>query len=834
MPKAEVEITFSGRLIRKIYDSPDFKVYAMQVDKNLYPYVKFNKYGNVSINGDMGDLLFDADYEVTAVHTMGKYGSCYKVKNIRREIFDSEADTKRFLYEILTANQAEVMFENYPDIVQRVREDRLDDIDLNKLKGIKEKTFEVIKRKIEENYVLSDFVVQFKGFFSFAMIKKLYNKYLSVNAVMTKLQNNPYKCLCGISGVGFKSADKLLLQIENESKKLIVKGEPPIIDFKEELITSKQRCLACIMFILNENENDGNTKLNIADLKTKFSSLAKECEPVFDEVIKNSKPIYYNPDKVEAALQHTYDNEKYIADTMLNAINSEQITWEFDVDKYKTINGTTISDEQLSALKNVCCHTISILNGPAGVGKTFTTKAIIKMLHDNNKSFMLMTPTGKSSKVLQVNSGEKSSTIHRGLGYSVTGNFYYQGHKVAPSEQYDYYSRFDYNLYSKIPYNIVVIDEFSMVDVSLFRCVVEAIDFSKTKLLLIGDNAQLCSVGCGNLLHDFMQSKIIPTVTLSKVFRYSDGGLMKVATDVRLCEDYFDKPLNKGMTFWGTNKDYGFVNTKDTVIVGQCVELYKQLLKQYEVEDLQVLTAMNKGECGVIEMNNKLQRVANSNYGSQVNIKYGDTVYYVGDLVIQIKNNYRAPIAEEYWTLNERLYYERNNEAPTAFVANGESGVIESIVDNNVIINFDNVHVKYNKSELNLINLGYAITVHKSQGDSIKIVILCTPNAHINMLNSNLLYVGLTRMRERCFHLGSKAVVEKAIRKKANLSRDTFMQELLLGLQHENQKKEEVKNNEKVSVINETENRHDEPEEIDTNAEVEIGLNVDVDEYLFG
>jgi hypothetical protein len=89
-------------------------------------------------------------------------------------------------------------------------------------------------------------------------------------------------------------------------------------------------------------------------------------------------------------------------------------------------------------------------------------------------------------------------------------------------------------------------------------------------------------------------------------------------------------------------------------------------------------------------------------------------------------------------------------------------------------------------------------------------------------------------MRERCFHLGSKAVVEKAIRKKANLSRDTFMQELLLGLQHENQKKEEVKNNEKVSVINETENRHNEPEETDMNTEVEIGLNVDVDKYLFG
>lgn len=777
MSKTEVEVTFTGQLVKKIFDAPDFKIYAMEVDSELYPYVKFNKFRNVSINGDIGDLLFDADYEVTGVLSTGRYGYCYKVKNIRREILDSEEDTRRFLHEILTHSQAEVLFEHYPDIVQRVKENRLDDIDLNKLKGIKEKTFAVIKSKIEENYVLSDFVVQFKGFFSFAMIKKLYNRYQSVSAVLEKLKKNPYKCLCGVSGVGFKKADKMLIQIEEESKKLCKQGQPPIIEFEYELKPSKERCLACIMFTLQENENNGHTKTNLANLRKEVLSITPECEPVFDEAIKD-RNIYYDDNKVEIALKKTHTTECNIAKIILEAVNGKQIVWDYDVEKYRKINDISISDDQLKALTNVCNNTISILNGPAGVGKTFTTKAIINMLKDNMRSFKLMTPTGKSSKVLAVNSGEQASTIHRGLSYNVVGNYYYKG-EPSFSNMYDYFSQFDYNKYNKLNEDIVVVDEFSMVDVFLFEKLIDAIDFTKTKLLIIGDNAQLCSVGCGNLLHDFMQSGVISTVTLNKVFRYSDGGLMKVATDVRMCKDYFTFPIEKGMNYFGSNKDYGFVNTNGTAIVPQCVQLYKQLLNKYTIEDIQVLSAMNVGECGTIELNKYLQKIANPHYGSNNCITYGNTVYYVGDLVIQIKNNYRAKIAKEYWNREDVLYFDKTGNEPMAFVANGESGIVESIVDKCAIINFDGIRVKYSKENLSLINLGYAISVHKSQGDSIRVVILVTPSSHSYMLNSNLLYVGLTRMRERCFHLGSKSTIEAAIHKKANLQRNTFMQDLL-------------------------------------------------------
>ena len=125
--------------------------------------------------------------------------------------------------------------------------------------------------------------------------------------------------------------------------------------------------------------------------------------------------------------------------------------------------------------------------------------------------------------------------------------------------------------------DVLIVDEFSMVDLRLFKHIIDAIDFKRTKLLMIGDNAQLPSVSCGNLLHDFMQSKMIPTVTLTKVFRYGEGGLMKVATDVRQCKQYLNN-INQQCTYFGDNKDYAFINVGSSTIVKNLIALYQKLL----------------------------------------------------------------------------------------------------------------------------------------------------------------------------------------------------------------------------------------------------------------
>lgn len=745
----EKVVEFKGRIIRQIYNGGDYKIYAVDVNRELYPNIKFTKYGNATIRGEIHELGTGIEYEIKAVEENTKSGYGYKVLNIRRNKPQSATDMYVFLQEILTVNQAQTLYEVYPDIVERVMNNNLDDIDLNKLHGIKEYTFEIIKDKIVENFCLAEMVVEFQGLFTLTMLKRLYEKYTSITMIKKKLREDPYKCLCGLARVGFSTADSLLLELEKLSNENVKSGKAAIIEFNEDLRTSKHRCLSCMLYLLEKNEEEGHTLINITDLRNQCIKMVPACAHHFVDCMKHES-IFYDKNCMIASLRSTYDTEEYIADNIINGLANMKNVWDFDCSKYRFINGGELSDEQVKITENICRYNICILNGAGGTGKSFSTKAVIQMLNDNNKSVRLFSPTGKAAKVLSEYTGRKATTIHRGLGY------------IPPNT-------WCYDKENKLDCDVLIIDEFSMADIFLFKHVIDAVDFNRTKLLLVGDNAQLPSVSCGNLLHDFMESRIIPTVTLTKVFRYGEGGLMKVATDVRFCKKYLENIIDR-FTYFGKNKDYAFINVGSNIIIKNTVALYKKLLESgYKVEDIQVLTAYKKGDCGQIAINNHLQKVANPNYGSVDCMKIGETVYFKGDLVIQNVNNYHAKLfIDNDWC-----------EEDDTFIANGETGIVEDVFQNYVIINFDGIKVKYQRNDMQTIGLGYCITIHKSQGSSIKVVILLTPQAHTYMLNSNLIYVGLTRMREKCFHFGNVDTVNQAVKKKANLVRNTSMQNLL-------------------------------------------------------
>jgi len=743
----EKQYKFKGVVIRCTYNTPDYKIYAMEVSKRDYPDIKQNKYNNVSILGELSDLTLGVEYEITAEEQTNKYGTSYKVINIRRDIPTTAEGTYLFLSEILTESQAKVLVEHYPDIIQKVKDNDLADIDLSKLKGIGVKTFERIKDRIITNYCLMELVIEFKNVLSMNVIKRIYDEYSSIEKLKEKLKVEPYTTLTRVSRIGFKTADSIVLQLQKEN----------IIDFGYDVKTSPDRCLSCMLYLLEENENEGHTKMNLADLRQQCLKIVPSCAEHFVDVIKDDN-IYYNKDNMEVSLRKTYETEKYIADTILSNLHNNNI-WDFDVQKYRAVGEFELSDEQIQILDVVCKNNIAILNGFAGAGKTASTQGIINMLKDNNKSFRLFSPTGRAAKVLHENTNEPASTIHRGLGY------------VPPY-------LWTYNENQKLHTDIVIVDEFSMVDIWLFEKLLDAIDFNCTKLLLIGDNAQLPSVSCGNLLHDFMEANIIPTVTLNKIFRYSSGGLMRVATDTRCCKSYLDNNMKNKATTFGDNEDYMFIDLASELITKNAVALYKKLLDNgSSIEDIQVLTAKNVGECGSVELNNMIQKVANPNYGSEVNMKIGDTTYYEGDLILQCVNNYKAELDIRH--LNDDEKFSFGLEEPTAFVANGETGIIKEIYNTYIIADFNGVYVKYYRNDMNMVKLGYAISIHKSQGGGFKTVILCTPQSHIFMLNSNLLYVGLTRMKQKLYHLGSLQSVNQAVKKKANLTRHTFMQNLL-------------------------------------------------------
>ena len=748
-------VEFKGRVIRQIYASEDYRVYALDVDKDIYPDIKQTKYQTVAISGEIHELGTGIEYEVKAREEMSRNGYGYKVINIKRNKPQSVEDMYVFLQEILMPSQAKVLYTEYPDIVERVMNDNVADVDLSRLHGIKEYTFNVIKSKIVENFGLAELVVEFQGLISLPMLKRLSDKYTSLKMIRKKFREDPYKCLCGLARVGFQTADAILLELEKTSKAnvakgkdAVAKGKDAIVEFGEDLKSSKMRCLACMIYLLEKNEEDGHTVMSISELRKQCLKMTPACCNYFVDCIKHES-IVYNKDKLIVALKRTYETEQYIAKELIEGLFKVNNEWDFDCSKYASVDGFELTEEQINTMGKLNKHNVCILNGAGGTGKTSSTQAVINMLADNMKSFVLFSPTGKAAKVLSEYTKREATTIHRGLGYMPPSNWNYDK---------------EYKLYC----DVVVIDEFSMADIFLFKHVVDAIDFTKTKLLLIGDNAQLPSVACGNLLHDFMESGIIPTVTLSKVFRYGEGGLMKVATDVRLTKPYLID-IKEQFTHFGDNKDYAFVNMGDSSIVRSTVGLYQKLLaKSNTVENIQVLTAYKKGEYGTIKINNEIQKVANPNYGSPDCMKIGDTVYFKGDIIIQNVNNYHAML-EDPW----------NEDVDETFIANGETGKIVNIYTSYVTVDFEGMVVRYYRSDMQQVGLGYCITIHKSQGSSIENVILVTPQSHKYMFNSNLLYVGLTRMRKQCFHLGNVDTVNIAVKKKANLTRNTSMQWLI-------------------------------------------------------
>ena len=493
---------FKGRVIKSIYKSDSFSVYAMNVDKFQYPDIKQNKYGNVGISGELHDLITDVEYEVEAMESDSKYGISYKVIKIKRDEPTSVEETYSFLKEILTENQAHTLVTQYPNIIAIVKENRLNEIDISNLKGIGEKSLEKIKNKIIENFYLMDLVTEFGNILSLSMLKKIYDKYSSVEKLKEKLRTEPYTSLTRISGIGFKKADDIVLSLQKEK----------VIDFEcKDIRTSPDRCLSCMLYLLEENENNGNTRMSLPELRLQCLKIVPECADHFVNVVKD-EAIYYSKETMDVALKKTYEDEKYIADEMKYGLSVNRV-WDFDWKQYQTKGEYDLSDEQIELLHAVCENNIVILTGGAGMGKSASTKMLIQMLEDNEKSYVLAAPTGKSAKVLKDFSKTDAKTIHRALLFN-------------PS------TGWGYNKNYKIDCDVLLIDELSMVSVELMTHVIDAIDFNKTKLVMIGDHNQLPSVQCGNLLFDFLASKIIPVVRLTKVFRYGSGGILTAATDI--------------------------------------------------------------------------------------------------------------------------------------------------------------------------------------------------------------------------------------------------------------------------------------------------------------
>ncbi|MCK9330958.1 MAG: AAA family ATPase, partial [Candidatus Cloacimonetes bacterium] len=725
------------------FNTENFKIYAVDVDEIKYQGLKKNKYGNISILGNTHDLGLGVEYHVKAEEQKSKngYGYQYQIISIKRDRPTNERTTQMFLSEILTPDQVKTIMESYPDIIDRVINNRIDDIDLSKLFNIGQYRFNVIKRKIEENFVFAELIEMFQGLIDMNTIKKLYDKYPSTLRVKQEIQNEPYHCLCSLSKIGFKTADNIIIQLDKESKIQKKKGETPSIYFDFDIKTSIQRATASIEYLLEQNENDGHTRISIVELRKLFDKLTPECSDKFVKAIKNYTDFYVDKESKTVSFLETYNTELYIAQKLIEGLKIDNKWEEIDIEEFKKIGDDELTDEQFSAIKMFYENNISMLIGGGGVGKSFTTQSVILLMKKLKKSFTLFAPTGRASKVLSGYTKEDASTIHRGLYFNPSAD-----------------PQWGFNEYNKLPYDIIIVDEMSMTDIFLMKKLIEAIDFSRTKLLFIGDDFQIPSVGAGNVLYDLINSNIIPITSLTKVFRFGIGGISTISTKTRYGESWIESK-NK-INIFGEDKGYIFMPMQQNQIISTVKNLYTKLMNNnISPEDILVLSSYNIGDYGTEKINQMLQQVANKNYGSDLKFKCSNSTYYLDDIVIQTKNNYKAIV------YNSDSYNPFNDEIPKqTFISNGDIGKVILIDKYFMVVQFDNEKIVYDRDTALNLKLAYSISLYKAQGGSAKNIILITPKAHTYMLNANLIYVGQTRAEERCYHLGEPETINRALK----------------------------------------------------------------------
>jgi len=391
-------------------------------------------------------------------------------------------------------------------------------------------------------------------------------------------------------------------------------------------------------------------------------------------------------------------------------------------------------------------------------GKTTIIKALIDIYKLNGKKVVLCAPTGRAAKRMSEQSGEEAKTIHRLLDIG----------KIEDNKL----ENIDID-FTPIDADVIVIDEMSMVDVFLMNYITKAI-YMGTKLVLVGDSNQLPAVGPGSVLRDLIESEKVPTTNLDKIFRQAaQSKIVLNAHNVNKGERFITKEESAEQN---TKDDFFFIKAKmQERILLELVSLTTGRLQNFGnydfFQNMQVLTPTKKGMLGTKELNRILQEEINKEADFKNEKKYGDVIFREGDRVMQIKNNY-----DIFWDKEIDGRYENSTG-----VFNGEIGRIERIdlSDKQMKVVFDDgKNVWYQFSELDQLELAYAITIHKSQGSEFDVVIIVIPQAAPMLLTRNLLYTAITRAKKLLIVLGEEKLVEFMIQNIDSRQRNT-------GLKHQ-------------------------------------------------
>jgi len=549
-------------------------------------------------------------------------------------------------------------------------------------------------------------------------------RHYGVSAVQ-RLRANPYDLAYDIHGIGFRTADEVALKL----------------GFAED---APQRLEAGVEYCLRQTADGAGHMFLPRPVLAEEAAKLLGChdleliEEQIDALVERKRLVTEPlPEKgvAEAVfLSYFYRTEREIASRMrglldhVSRIDPDKISKA--VAREEERQSLTLSQEQREAVESACGHKVSIITGGPGTGKTTITRVVVRALKALGLKISLAAPTGRAAKRLAEATGFTATTLHRLLRYQpATG--------------------FEFNEEKKLSADVMVVDEVSMLDCGLCLSLLRALPMT-CRLVFVGDENQLPSVGAGNVLGDMIESGVIPAVRLTHIYRQARESMIVVNAH-RINEGEF--PLGsphappKADFFWVEKED---LRELQTLILRMVCERIPEAYGLDPMSDVQVLTPMHKGEVGTIALNSLLQERLNA--GGRELVR-GQRAYRIGDRILQLRNNYDKE------------------------VFNGDLGRILDFDAKDEILKaeFDGREVEYGFDELDEIGLAYAISVHKSQGSEYPAVVMPVVSQHYMLLQKNLIYTGLTRARKLAVLMGSRRAMHMGLGNERGRQRHTSL-----------------------------------------------------------
>lgn len=678
--------------------------------------------------------IFSAIAEGENIEAQGEYtehptyGQQFKVTSFEEKAPEDEEAIERYLGSGAIKGIGLAMAAR---IVRRFKEDTFRIIEeeperLAEIKGISNRKAMEIASQVNEKRDLRQAMIFLQQYgITMNLAVKVYQAY--GQDVYGIIRENPYRLADDIDGVGFRTADEIAARV----------GIRMDSDF---------RVRSGILYTLLQASGEGHTYLPETELTPRASKLlnvtAEQVEKRYmDLAIERKIILKQMEDQTQIYAASFYYMEANTA-TMLKRLNVSYDVSDAEIEQrirgIEKKSGMTLDEHQVTAVKEAVRNGLLVITGGPGTGKTTTINTIIRYFELEGLEIFLAAPTGRAAKRMSETTGFEARTVHRMLelngGAEGSGGF--ERDESNPLEA-----------------NVIIVDEMSMVDISLMYSLLKAISVG-TRLILVGDVNQLPSVGPGSVLRDIIQSHACNVVMLTKIFRQaSTSDIIVNAHKINHGEEVILD--NKSMDFF-------FLKRYDAdVIINVVLQLIKQKLPKFvdaTPYDIQVLTPMRKGLLGVERLNGILQRYMNPPANDKVEKEYGSTVFREGDKVMQTKNNYQLA-----WEIRTKFGLTVDKGLG---IFNGDMGIIRQINDfaEQMIIEFDEGRmVEYPYKLLDELELAYAITIHKSQGSEYPAVVIPLLGGPMMLMNRNLLYTAVTRARKCVTLVGNEVTFQQMI-----------------------------------------------------------------------